>query len=74
MVIGKGYFITGSLFQPGTTAASQLAGEFHEAGTALHKAALVELALILMVITLLVNVLARLLVWRFASAPSLARE
>lgn len=74
MVIGKGYFITGSLFKPGASAASTLASEFPEAGTALYKSALIELALILMVITLLVNVLARLLVWRFARAPSLIRE
>ncbi len=36
--------------------------------------ALVELGLILMVITLLVNILARFLVWRVARAPSLIRE
>ncbi len=74
MVIGKGYFITPSLFKPGATAASTLASEFPEAGTALYRSALIELALILMVITLLVNVLARLLVWRFARAPGLSRE
>jgi phosphate transport system permease protein len=74
MVIGKGYFITGSLFKPGASAASTLASEFPEAGPALYKSALIELALILMAITLLVNVLARLLVWRFARAPSLIRE
>ena len=74
MVIGKGYFITGSLFKPGATAASTLASEFPEAGSALYKGALIELALILMAITLLVNILARLLVWRFARAPSMIRE
>jgi phosphate transport system permease protein len=74
MVIGKGYFITGSLFKPGATAASTLASEFPEAGSVLYKGALIELALILMVITLLVNILARLLVWRFARAPGLIRE
>ncbi len=74
MVIGKGYFITASLFRPASTAASTLASEFSEASTTLHKAALVELGLILMGITLLANILARLLVWRVARAPDLIRE
>jgi phosphate transport system permease protein len=74
MVIGKQNVITASLFKPGATAASQLASEFPEAGTQLYRGALIELALLLMIITLLVNVLARLLVWRFARAPNLIRE
>jgi phosphate transport system permease protein len=74
MVIGKGYNISASLFQPASTAASTLASEFNEATYDLYISALVELALILMGITLLVNVLARLLVWRIARSPGLIRE
>jgi len=74
MVIGKGYNITASLFQPASTAASTLASEFNEATYNLYISALVELALILMGITLLVNILARLLVWRVARSPEVIAE
>jgi phosphate transport system permease protein len=74
MVIGKGYNITASLFQPASTAASTLASEFNEATYNLYISALVELALILMGITLLVNILARLLVWRVARSPEVNAE
>jgi len=74
MVIGKAYDITASLFQPASTAASTLASEFNEATYSLYVSALVELALILMGITLLVNILARLLVWRVARSPEVVAE
>lgn len=74
MVIGKGYNITASLFQPASTAASTLASEFNEATYDLYISALVELALILMAMSVLVNVLARLLVWRIARSPGTVRE
>ncbi len=65
MVIGNGYKLTTSLFSPGATIASKIAGEFSEATGYVFIGSLVELALILFVVTLLVNVIARLLVWRF---------
>ncbi len=65
MVIGNGYKLTASLFSPGATIASKIAGEFSEATGDIFIGSLVELALILFVVTLLVNVIARLLVWRF---------
>jgi phosphate transport system permease protein len=74
MVIGKSYNITAALFEPASTAASTLASEFNEATFSLYTSALVELALILMGITLLVNALARLLVWRVARSPELIAE
>ena len=74
MVIGKGYNITASLFQPASTAASAVASEFNEATYDLYISALVELALILLAITLLVNMIARLLVWRIACSPGVIRE
>jgi phosphate transport system permease protein len=74
MVIGNGYNITAALFEPASTAASTVASEFNEATFSLYTSALVELALILLGITLLVNVLARLLVWRVASSPELIAE
>ena len=74
MVIGKTYSIHTSLFAPGATAASQIATEFSEAGFSLYRSALMELGLILLGITLLVNVVARLLVWRIARSPEAIRE
>ncbi len=74
MVIGKTYEIDYSLFAPASTAASTLASEFSEASYPLYTAALIELALILLGITLLVNVAARLLVWRIARSPEAIRE
>ena len=67
MVIGNNTVeSTGSLLVPGATLASTIANEFAEAVTKLHTSALIELGLILFVITLILNMIARLLVWRVA--------
>ncbi len=65
MVIGNRPEITASLFSPGYTLPSVLANEFTEAVGPLYQGALLELALVLVLITIVVNVLARLLVWSF---------
>jgi phosphate transport system permease protein len=67
MVIGNSFKLTDSLFSPGTTIASKIAGEFTDASNALIIGSLVELALILFGISILINVVARVLVWRFTS-------
>jgi len=64
MVIGNSYNLTPSLFSPGVTIASKVASEFSEASGDLYIGSLIELALVLFGITLLVNIIARLLVWR----------
>jgi phosphate transport system permease protein len=66
MVIGNRPDISASLFAPGYTMASVLANEFAEATGDLYLSALMEIALLLFGITILVNVLAQLLVWRVA--------
>jgi phosphate transport system permease protein len=67
MVIGNNTVeSTGSLLVPGATLASTIANEFAEAVTKLHTSALIELGLTLFVITLGLNMIARLLVWRVA--------
>ncbi|HWG51321.1 MAG TPA: phosphate ABC transporter permease subunit PstC [Candidatus Acidoferrales bacterium] len=63
MVIGNTPQIAHSLFAPGSTLASVIANEFTEATGDLYLSALVEIGLALFIITLIVNVLARLLVW-----------
>jgi len=52
-----------SLFAPGYTLASVIANEFTEAVGTTYLSALVEMALVLFVLTLIVNALAGLLVW-----------
>jgi phosphate transport system permease protein len=64
MVIGNRPDMPLSLFQPGYTMASVLANEFAEAAGDLYLAALMNIGLVLLGITILVNSLARLLVWR----------
>ena len=70
MVIGNSYALTVSLFSPGATIASKIAGEFSEASGDLYISSLVELALVLFGITLLVNIIARLMVWRITSVKN----
>ena len=65
MVIGNSPTISASLYSLGYTLPSVIANEFTEAVGKVYQGALFELALILVVITIIVNVLARLLIWRF---------
>ena len=66
MVIGNRPAISASLFAPAYTMASVIANEFTEATGDVYLAALAEIGLLLFVVTLLLNVAARLLVWRVA--------
>ena len=63
MVIGNRPTISASLFEPGYTLASVIANEFTEATSDLYISVLIELALVLFVIAIIVNSIARLLVW-----------
>jgi phosphate transport system permease protein len=69
MVIGNADNISLSLFSPGTTIASKIASQFGEA-SGLALGSLIELALILLAVSLLVNVVARLLVWRLTAVKA----
>jgi phosphate transport system permease protein len=63
MVIGNRPEIAKSLFAPGYTMASVLANEFSEATGDRYLSALVEIGLALFIVTIIVNALARLMVW-----------
>ncbi|HEY6009007.1 MAG TPA: phosphate ABC transporter permease subunit PstC [Geobacteraceae bacterium] len=63
MVIGNTPQISLSLLSPAYTMPSVIANEFAETTSKLHAAALMEIGLILLVVTLVINVLARLLLW-----------
>lgn len=62
MVIGNNNQIHRSVFAPAQSMSSLLANEFAEASSSLHRAALTEVALILLVMSLLFNIVARWLV------------
>ena len=62
MVIGNQYQVPHSIFGPAYTLASVVANEFNEATGTLYPAALVELGLVLILVTLAVNIFAVVLV------------
>jgi len=64
MLIGNRAEISGSLFAPGYTMASLIANEFSEATNDLHLSALMAVGAVLFAVTLIVNAIARWLVWR----------
>jgi len=64
MLIGNVHKISASLFAPGYTMASLIANEFAEATGDLHISALMAVGGVLFLVTLVVNALARWLVWR----------
>jgi phosphate transport system permease protein len=66
MVIGNNPQVSLSLFAPQYTMAAVLANEFTEAANALYLSALIEIGLVLFVITLVVNMLSRALIWSMA--------
>jgi phosphate transport system permease protein len=75
MVIGNSIQGGASLLHSGYTMASIIANEFAESVSQLHTDALIEIGLVLFIITLLLNILARYLVWQVArQAPQEARS
>jgi len=74
MVIGNRPEISLSLFAPGHTMASIIANEFTEATSDLYLAALSEIGLLLFLVTVAINALARLLVWSVGGAVKEVRE
>lgn len=67
MLIGNRPEISVSIFAPAYSIASVIANEFAEVTAGIHRAALIELALILLLVTLLLNLFARLLVQKTGS-------
>ncbi len=68
MVIGNTPQISKSLLAPGYTMAAVIANEFTEATSDSYLSALIAVAFILLLITLLVNAIARWLIWRTTRA------
>jgi phosphate transport system permease protein len=72
MVIGNRPQISASLFASGYTLPSVIANEFTEAVGDVYLGALFYLGVVLVLITIAVNVIARLLVLRFTGSESAA--
>ncbi len=62
MVIGNSNFLPQSIFSPGNTMASVIANEFTEATGSLYPASLIELALVLFIVTMIINILGKLII------------
>ncbi|OLD63608.1 MAG: phosphate ABC transporter permease subunit PstC, partial [Acidobacteria bacterium 13_1_40CM_2_68_5] len=67
MVIGNAPRASLSLFAPQYTMAAVIANEFSEAADDLYLHALVEIGLVLFIITIAINTMSRLLIWRVGS-------
>ena len=63
MVIGNSPQVSASLFAPQYTMAAVIANEFTEAADDLYLHALIEIGLLLFIITIIINILSRLLIW-----------
>jgi phosphate transport system permease protein len=64
MVIGNRGQISTSLFSPAQTMASLIANEYAEASSDLHMASLTAIGLGLLIVSLIMNSLARIIVWK----------
>lgn len=67
MVIGNSNYVPDSIFSPANTMASLIANEFNEATSTLNVAALIEVALVLLVISWLINLLGKRLITRVSN-------
>ena len=63
MVIGNTPQIVKSLFAPATSMAAMIANEFSEATSDMYLSAIIEIGLALFIITVIVNIVARALIW-----------
>jgi phosphate transport system permease protein len=73
MVIGNGEHVPESIFSTAQTIASKIATTFSEAQVGLQTSALIGLGLVLLVITIGLNIIARLLVARTSGNQQGAR-
>jgi phosphate transport system permease protein len=71
-VVGDGLGIHLNLFDPGQTLGGKIALNYQGSGSGLETSALIYLALILLVFSILVNLLAQLIVRRAARRKGLA--
>jgi len=66
MVIGNSNSLPKSIFSPGNTMASVIANEFTEATGSLYLASLIKLALVLFIVTTIINILGKLIIQKMS--------
>lgn len=67
MVIGNTSTIPTNIFSPGNTMASVIANEFTEAAHTVYLSALIELALVLFLVTVVINLIGKRIIKRFSN-------
>jgi len=70
MVIGNSPEISASLLRPGDSMSAVIANQFREADSAIYLSALVAIGLVLFLTALVINLAARLLLWRMRGAAN----
>src|SRR5262249_44335272 len=75
-IFSRAFNFRDAIFSLGDSIASRIANQFTEATYDLFRSALMELGLVLLVVTLVVNSLARLLIWQMTRhrGPSLIKR
>lgn len=66
MVIGNSHFLPTSIFSPGNSMASVIANEFTEATETIYLSSLVQIALLLFVVTMIVNLIGKYIIGRMS--------
>jgi phosphate transport system permease protein len=66
MVIGNSHFLPTSIFSPGNSMASVIANEFTEATEEIYLSSLVQIALLLFVVTMIVNLIGKYIIGRMS--------
>jgi len=66
MVIGNSHFLPTSIFSPGNSMASVIANEFTEATEKIYLSSLVQIALLLFVVTMIVNLIGKYIIGRMS--------
>lgn len=67
MVIGNTSLLPTSIFSPSNTMASVIANEFTEADKTVYLSALIELALVLFLVTVVINIIGKMIIKRFSN-------
>lgn len=67
MVIGNTSALPENIFSPGNTMASVIANEFTEADRTVYLSALIELGLVLFLVTVVINILGKMIIKRFSN-------
>jgi phosphate transport system permease protein len=67
MVIGNTSALPTSIFSPGNTMASVIANEFTEADRTVYLSALIELGLVLFIVTVIINIIGKMIIKRFTT-------